>query len=191
MRVRLVVTAALDIALFFLFSAPAKAQQGVTAGLRNLSIALGASNSNGKQPRLVARQRRPGLFRSFGHYLKTHKELLIMDAVVVLPLSAEAASTVHCMHVSPFCNESNELLGRRPSTAAVWGLALGFSAMVVTFNHIGYRALNNPETWPRWRHVPFGWDALVAIKSAYATKHNVDFAEHLQSEARKRLMRKE
>jgi hypothetical protein len=126
-----------------------------------------------------------------GHYVKTHKELLIMDAVVVLPISAEAASTVHCIHVSPFCNESNELLGRRPSAGAVWGLALGYSAGIITANHLAWRALNDPETWPRWRHLPFAWDTLVAVKSSLAVKHNVNFADQLQSEARKRLMRKD
>lgn len=191
MRIRLLSMAALDMALLLLLSAPAKAQQGVTTGLRNLSVALNSSKSNGLQPRIAYQERSPSSFLKFGHYVKTHKELLLMDSLVVLPVSAEAASTVHCLHVSPFCNESNGFLGRRPSTGAVWGLAIGFSAMVVTFNHIGYSALNNPETWPRWRHVPFAWDVLTAIKSSYAVKHNVDFAEKLQSEARMRVMRKD
>jgi hypothetical protein len=143
------------------------------------------------QPSIAYPERTPGLFRRFGHYIKTHKELLLMDSVVLLPVSAEAASTVHCMHVSPFCNESNELLGRRPSTGAVWGLALGYSAVIITSNHLAWRALNDSETWPRWRHLPFAWDTLAAVKSSLAVKHNVDFTKQLQSEARMRLMSKD
>lgn len=191
MRGRLLGLAALNMALFFLLSAPVKAQQGTAAGFRGLSAALGSSKSNGMQPSIAYPERTPGLFRRFGHYIKTHKELLLMDSVVLLPVSAEAASTVHCMHVSPFCNESNELLGRRPSTGAVWGLALGYSAVIITSNHLAWRALNDSETWPRWRHLPFAWDTLAAVKSSLAVKHNVDFTKQLQSEARMRLMSKD
>jgi hypothetical protein len=190
MRTKLLGMAAWGTALLFL-SAPVKAQQGGIAGLRYLSAAFNPSKSNKLQPRTAYKEGNPGVFRKFGHYVNTHKELLLMDSLVVLPVSAEAASTVHCLHVSPFCNESNGFLGRRPSTGAVWGLAIGFSAMVVTANHVGYSALNNPETWPRWRHVPFTWDVLTAIKSSYAVKHNIDFAEKLQSEARMHVMRKD
>jgi len=191
MRIRLLGLAAVGVALFFLLSAPAKAQQGTASGFRGLISALGSSKGNGVQPRTAYREGSPGLVRKFGRYVTTHKELLLMDGLVVLPVSAEAASTVHCLHVSPFCKESNELLGRRPSTGAVWGLALGYSAGIITANHLAWRALNDPETWPRWRHLPFAWDTFAAVKSSFAVKHNVDFAEKLQSEARMRLMRKD
>jgi hypothetical protein len=191
MRGRLLILAALDVALIFLLGAPVNAQQAVTAGLPNLSFVLGPAKSKGMQPRSAYQERSLSLFGKLGRYVKTHKELLLMDSLVVLPVSAEAASTVHCLHVSPFCNESNELLGRRPSTGAVWGLALGYSAGIITANHLAWRALNDPETWPRWRHLPFAWDTFAAVKSSLAVKHNVDFAEKLQSEARKRIMRKD
>lgn len=191
MRGRLLILAALDVVLMFLLGAPVNAQQAVTAGFPNLSFVLGPAKSKRMQPRSAYRESSPSLFRKVGHYCKTHKELLVMDALVVLPVSAEAAATVHCMHVSLLCNESNELLGRRPSAAAVWGLSLGFSAGIITANHLAWRALNDPETWPRWRHLPFAWDTFAAVKSSLAVKHNVDFAEKLQSEARKRIMRKD
>lgn len=191
MRSRLLILAALDLALLPLLGTPANAQQGVTSSLPNLNVVSGPGKSKGTQPRSAYREGSPGLLRRFGHYCKTHKELLLMDSVVLLPVAAEAASTVHCLHVSPSCNESNELLGRRPSTGAVWGLALGYSAGIITANHLAWRALNDPETWPRWRHLPFAWDTFAAVKSSFAAKHNVDFAEKLQSEARKRLMSKD
>jgi len=189
MRGRLLILVALVMALFFLLGTPAKAQQGVTSGLRNLSVALGPGKTKTTQPGVAYQERSPSIFGKFGRYCKTHKELLLMDSIVLLPVSAEAASTVHCIHVSPFCNESNELLGRRPSTGKVWGLALGYSAAIITSNHLAWRALNDPEAWPRWRHLPFAWDTFAAVKASLAVKHNADSAEQLQ-EARKRFMQK-
>lgn len=191
MRVRVLGLAAVGVVLFFLLGAPAKAQRGTAPGFRDLSSALRSSKGNGAQPRTAYREGSPGLLRKFGHYVTTHKELLLMDSLVVLPILADAASTVHCQHVSPLCTESNVFLGRRPSAPKVWGLSLGSSAAIITANHLAWRALNDPETWPRWRHVPFAWDTLIVIESSYNTKHNVDVAEWYQSEARKRLMRKD
>lgn len=190
MRVRVLGLATVGVILFFLLGAPAKAQQGIASGFRDLSSALRSSKGNGAQPRTAYREGSPGLLRKFGHYVTTHKELLLMDSLIVLPISADAASTVHCQRVSRLCTESNVFLGLRPSAAKVWGGSLGASAAIITANHLAWRALNHQE-WPSWRHVPFAWDALIVIESAYNTKKNVYVAEWYQSEARKRLMSKD
>jgi hypothetical protein len=75
---------------------------------------------------------KPGkLFR----YITTHKVLLASDATLALSSLADAASAAHCQHVSPFCHETNPLLGPHPSTAALYGTKMGLTAMYIGIDH--------------------------------------------------------
>ena len=67
------------------------------------------------------------------HYVTTHTELLASQALVIAGQMADAGSTVHCMHYSPYCTEDNPALPLRPSNAQLYGYAggLGVGACAV------------------------------------------------------------
>ena len=106
------------------------------------------------------------------HYIAHHKELLASDAILVAAWSADSASTIHALRVCPACQETNRILGHRPSPAAVWSLGLGFASAHIAANHVLIHE-------SRYRHTrlllwtPVG---LVASGAASRTWHNAKLA---------------
>ena len=106
------------------------------------------------------------------HYVSHHKELLASDAILVVAWSADSASTIHALRVCPTCQETNRILGRRPSSVAVWSLGLGFAGAHIAANHTFIRE-------PKYRNArlllwtPVG---LVASGGASRTWHNAKLA---------------
>ena len=118
------------------------------------------------------------------HFVRTHKELIVSDAIVIAAESADASSSVHCLHVSQGCTEENPLLGRRPSAGALWGSALSVSAGIVTMDHLIWHL--NVNTDPDMRHLVWLSSIPLGVFETINVKSNVDVAEGLQN-ARNRV----
>lgn len=125
-------------------------------------------------------------FHKVGHYIKTHKELLASDAIVALAFSADAGSSVHCQSVSLQCIETNSLVGKHPTerqTAAWTLLAVGG---IITGNHLIWHFGKQAE--PGAEHLIWLDTTAIAIMETFNVRSNVQTAEKLQSELRRRGM---
>lgn len=104
------------------------------------------------------------------HYVSTHKELLATDALIMAGQMADAASTVHCIHYSPYCTENNPALPLRPTNAQLYidagGIGLGVCAIDHLLWHLAPRAAD--------RQIVIFAAAPIAIGDALQTKMNVD-----------------
>jgi hypothetical protein len=101
-------------------------------------VLLGAASANAQQndsKRVAAMRYHENRLKRVAYYITTHKELLISDTLVVFAWSADAASSVHCQRI-PGCDESNPSLGRHPNEFHTWGLAMGYSAALITLTHL-------------------------------------------------------
>ena len=84
------------------------------------------------------------------HYIKTHKELLVNDAIVLGVFYADAKSSTHCQHVGgQFCVEKNPTLGPHPSNLATYGYDMGFAAFFIADDHLAWHYAPSA----RWRHI--------------------------------------
>lgn len=115
-----------------------------------------------------------------GHYVRTHKTLLVTDAVFVLSSLADSASTVHCLHTNRFCSEENPLLPDHPSAAQLYGFKLGLTAVYVTANHYWVRSFRDaPKTRSQkaYELAYVGWTAPLVAVSIVSAKHNVGLSQ--------------
>ena len=129
-----------------------------------------------------------GSLGKIGHYVLSHKELLVADSLVALALSAEAASSIHCQNVSTGCYEINPMLGARPSQVQYWGSAVGVSAGIIAANHLFWRDSRRPFG----KHGVWVSSTPAIVVGAFDTRHSVNAAETLQQyqvrQARARVM---
>lgn len=111
------------------------------------------------------------------HYTRTHKELLAYDAIAILGPMADAASSVHCTHLSPACTEGNALLPARPSNAQFYSTAGASSLGMIAAGHLIWHFA--PRAADRqilvWIITP------VAIGEARQTSDNVYTAERIDA----------
>lgn len=107
------------------------------------------------------------------HYVTHHKELLIHDTLLVLTASADAASSVHCQHISPFCKETNSTLGPRPSELATWGYLLGFAGAKITLNHLAFWISDDRV----YREACLSTDYIIFLDEYATVKNNVHMAD--------------
>ncbi|HTZ74564.1 MAG TPA: hypothetical protein VMB47_11630 [Candidatus Aquilonibacter sp.] len=118
--------------------------------------------------------RRASVLGRTTQYVRTHKELLLADTLVVAALSADAASSVHCQQTNPVgCIESNPFLGRHPSASATWGYSLGFSAGIVAINH----ALFSIAPKDPVRHIALFSSVAIAVTEIPTVRNNVQTSE--------------
>jgi hypothetical protein len=121
------------------------------------------------------------------HYAATHKELLISDIIIASAESADAASSTNCQKVAPItCIETNPLIGKHPSNGATWRLAIGYSAGMITLDHLIWHYAPEPAD----RHLIWLTTIPIAIDETFNVKNNVDAAQRLTN-ARNALMRNE
>lgn len=110
------------------------------------------------------------------HYVKTHKELFIYDVAVTAGPMADAASTVHCIHYSPYCTESNSMLPARPSNAQLYLYGGAESTVLIAVGHLVWhfapRAVDRQALI--WLATP------VAVIDTLQVKANVDALDRLQ-----------
>lgn len=127
------------------------------------------------------------------HYARTHKELLVSDALVAASFEADAVSSTHCQKaLGEDCIEHNPLLGKHPSEAVTYGYLTGLALSVGAFNHIVVRLANSdPDKYGYYRH--FIWlptAAVAGVEFSY-TWNNIRVTEQgqaeRQSQARARL----
>jgi hypothetical protein len=125
----------------------------------------------------------------FGHYIKTHKELLASDALIVASTAADAASSVHCQKVlGPGCIESSPALSKHPSPAATRGLLMGMGIGIVALDHgVVWLANDDPDGYGYMRHFVWIPTAAIAGDEGPTVWNNVYVTEHGQAEARARL----
>jgi hypothetical protein len=120
---------------------------------------------------------------AFGRYISTHKMLLVTDSLLVLSGLADSASSVHCQHMHPACVESNEVLGKHPSNATLYGSKMGLTAGWIVLNH-WWASDNHGEPVQR---VYVFWTAPLIFLSATYAYHNADVAVRM-SKARAQIM---
>jgi len=120
-----------------------------------------------------------------GQYLRSHKELLIADTIVLLAWSADAGSSVHCQHVSSGCVDSNSVVGPHPSNAATWAFAEGMAVGLIAGQHLVWWQANKVD--PEARHVILLFPAAIGITEYWNVTGNVAAANRLES-ARSRIM---
>lgn len=85
-----------------------------------------------------------------GHYMKTHKELLVMDAMTATAFSLDVIASNRCQRIGRDlsledglpnqCVETNSWLGPHPSGAKTWGLGFAYIGGFVALNHAGHWA---------------------------------------------------
>jgi hypothetical protein len=123
-------------------------------------------------------------FHKVGHYIKTHKELLVSDAIVIAAIGADVGSSVHCQSVSSGCIEQNPILGPHPTELQTSGVGLMVATAVITGNHLIWhygKPLGGGEQHMIWfSTIPIG------IMETFNVKSNVDAAEQLQNNLRSR-----
>jgi hypothetical protein len=122
-----------------------------------------------------------------GHYIRTQKELLISDAILVLAESADAGSTVHCQHVSRGCIETNSIIGPHPSNAATWADAEVTAVGLIVLLHCFWWQANKVD--PEARHLVLLFPIVDGIATYWSVTGNVEAANQLEN-ARSRVMRK-
>lgn len=125
------------------------------------------------------------------HYIKTHKELLAGDALVLAALSADAASSVHCQDIRPTpCIDSSPVLGKHPSASATWGLMLGIGIGEVAGDHeLVHLANEDPENYGYMRHFPWIPNIFIAGFEGPTVWNNICVAEHDQAASRQAAAR--
>lgn len=130
-------------------------------------------------------------FPHVGHYIKTHKELLASDALLLAASAADAASSVHCQDVlRKGCIETSPALSAHPSAAASWGLSMGLASALVALDHGAVRLANDdPDQYGSMRHFVWFTSVPMAGFKGAATWNNVCVTNHGQAEeiARARL----
>lgn len=110
------------------------------------------------------------------HYLRTHIDLLAADAAVVLAVNADAASTVHCFHMSGCALvETNPLAtGSRPSNLTVYAGANGLALGVGVAMHLLYHGLHAD------RHSVPLLAAPILLGEGIVTRNNVRQMQQIQ-----------
>src|SRR5690242_7073789 len=79
------------------------------------------------------------------HYVRTHPELVAYDVVVVLGPLADAGTTMHCLHTSPLCEETDPIFPLRPSGPQIWGGAAAGGTGLVVAGQLLWHFLPRPE----------------------------------------------
>ena len=141
-----------------------------------VQVGVAAASAAARKQQFIPAKRAGGL----GHYIRTHKTLLVTDAVFVLSSLADSASTVHCLRTNPFCSEENPLLPRHPSAAQLYGLKLGLTAGFITTNHFWVHSFRNDPKDRREKAYELayvGWTAPLVVVSITSAKHNVGLSK--------------
>jgi hypothetical protein len=133
----------------------------------------------------TGRARKPA---KIGHYIRTHKELLISDAIILLALNADAGSSVHCQHVSPNCLEANSITGPRPSNAAIWGVANGYALGLIAGEHLVWWQAQKVD--PEARHMILIFPVVMGVYE-YLNVTGIITDTKLLENARARVMRRQ
>jgi len=123
------------------------------------------------------------------HYIKTHKTVLLSDALTGAAIMADAASSVHCQNVAPqTCIETGGIgFGRHPSAALTYGEASGWVAAFTVAHHLIWHFAPDPQEGRTQAKVVLGMlTAPILIDEAFNVPSNVRTAERL-SGARRRL----
>ena len=124
------------------------------------------------------------------HYVSTHKELIISDAIVIAAWSADAASTVNDQKNCATCVETNALLGRHPSKRAIWFTALGSTSGQIALSHLMWHYAPDP-VYHHMVWIPAGivgvmeannvWGNVQAAQAHNSSKTNVPFVARTPS----------
>ncbi|MGD1211349.1 MAG: hypothetical protein ABR973_08355 [Candidatus Acidiferrales bacterium] len=117
--------------------------------------------------------KRGKLFR----YIGTHKALLASDATLFISSMADAASAVHCQHVSSSCRETNPILGPHPSSAGIYGTKLGLTAAYIGLDHWWAYEFKGHEPDTAYLF----WCAWLVGQNYYGTLTNINTARGVPS----------
>jgi len=147
-----------------------------------------ARNLEELESRTPIEYERRGTFGRIQHYVSTHKELLASDVLLFSALSADAISSVHCVHMANLCYEGNRILPDRPSDFVIWGYFTGLETIYITASHLWWH--KHPDS--RWRHIAWVAPIAYSIYEVPIVRSNWDYApEKIQRlrEARARVSR--
>ena len=117
-----------------------------------------------------------------GHYIKTHRELLLADGVVFASVSANAWTSVDCGRFYPYCVEGNSILGPHPPASHEWLGALGVGTAVNAWTHfVWHEAVKHPHSTPA-RHFIWAFDVGPTVVAAQHALHDSQGANFLSNE---------
>lgn len=77
---------------------------------------------------------KPSAAARIGHYVKTHKELLIDDGVVLAGQAADSITSTECQRLG--CIETSPALGKHPSPGKTWGTEMSLGVGIVALYHL-------------------------------------------------------
>lgn len=114
------------------------------------------------------------------HYVRTHKRLLVADAIIMASWAADAASSVHAQK-SGCCVETNPLLPKHPNELQTWSYSMGVGALMVTGEHLIWWA-GNKYGQEEAAHLLI-WPAPIAhgITEYFTVKDNAYYAGQSQT----------
>jgi hypothetical protein len=125
----------------------------------------------------------PSVVAHVGRYVRTHKRLLVADAILGASWGADAASSTNCQRIAKAsCVETNPLLGKHPSPAVTWGYAAGMASVMIAGEHLIWWEGNKVD--PEAGHVII-WFVPVpfAISEFINVRTNVRIAERYRPPA--------
>jgi hypothetical protein len=113
------------------------------------------------------------------HYVGTHKELLVSDAIMLMAANADAASTVHNRHRGLI--ETNPILGRQPDNVQLYAFANATPTLLISINHFAWHRYQQPwnpkqPTDPD-RHWIWFDVAAYTFWEQVTIRHNISVAE--------------
>lgn len=158
-----------------------------------LGIGPSPARAQGDDDVIRTREHHLPIAHAVGHYVKTHKFPLVIDAMVVAANAADAATTLSAAHRCPTCTDN--AFGRNPSPLKTWGVLMGFSAGLIAFNHVAYHHYRNDGPEPNWvgqRFFVVMFSGPVAIHAVADVRNNLQVRttpETAQAQARARLLR--
>ena len=115
------------------------------------------------------------------HFVKTHKAVLIADALTTASLAADAASSVHCQNVAPeTCIETSGMLGPHPTPRSTWLHVTPFIGGFIAANHLIWHFAPDAKEQHTQAKVVLGTlTTPIVIDEFFNVRSNVRTAEAL------------
>ncbi len=107
---------------------------------------LPASALGGPKPKLQFAEKRFSAFGAIGHYIRTHKVLLVSDVALFASSAADIHYTELCIHAGT-CREAGVFMKGRPTSGELWMVDSAVNAGTIALTHLADHYLRkwNPD----------------------------------------------
>jgi hypothetical protein len=137
------------------------------------------------KPKLQFAEKRVSVFGAIGHYIKTHKMLLMSDLALFASSAADIHYTERCIHAGT-CTEVGVFMKGRPSTGELWMADSAVNGGTIAITHIAdhylrkwnpddrgieNKLVRNASTWPL---------LSMTVSHAVAAHNNAQISLHQQ-----------